>query len=339
MSTTPALTASDASVSGYQFRPTDLAVDRRLPGISAFMRIRNGAEFLAATIRSHIEFFDEIVAVYNQCTDQTPAILETLQREFGPDRLRVIHYADRVYPPGSAGHAKTRANSPHSLVNYYNFALAATRFQYATKLDDDHVAIEAATRVVTDALRSGRTAPDRMLCFSGLNLFRQPDGHYGVLAADPISGNGDIGFFRVGTDTFFTHDRRFERFQRGKLRREFAGFLYWHLKYLKSDLGFGCYELAQNQTSRYAKRKAALERTTPATFSLEELAVSRQSSWLNQVAGWLSDKHAFRRQRDAAIRQSFPDASVNAAVHRTLRPELFSMLRPQPAETADRKVA
>jgi hypothetical protein len=188
-------------------------------------------------------FFDEIVAVYNQCTDATPEILLRLQTEFGPSRLRVIHYLDQVHPPGSEGHAQTDPSSPNSLVNYYNFSLISTRYKYATKLDDDHLAITETTQRVTDGLRNGTASPNTMFCFSGLNLFPGTDGNLGILDSDPISGGGDIGFFPVTNQTYFVHDRRFERFRRGSLRREFAGYLYWHLKYLKRDMGFGNYAL------------------------------------------------------------------------------------------------
>ncbi|MEM6364500.1 MAG: hypothetical protein AAF745_08740, partial [Planctomycetota bacterium] len=137
----PPQEVQSGAVEGYRFHPRDLSCDQRPPGISAFMRIRNGDEFLELTIRSHLPHFDEIVAVYNDCSDETAAILERLQHEVGADRLRVIHYRDRVHPPGSKGHRRTASTSPNSLVNYYNFALAATRYAIATKLDDDHLAI------------------------------------------------------------------------------------------------------------------------------------------------------------------------------------------------------
>ena len=314
---------SNAYASGYSFERRDLCVDDRRPGISAFMRIRNGAEFLATTIHSHIEYFDEIVAVHNQCTDATPEILARLQNQYGCERLRVIHYADQVFPPGSEGHQATEPNSPHSLVNYYNFALAATRYQFATKLDDDHLAIADTTKAITDAIRDGDADPDVMHCFSGLNLFRRPDGEWGILAADPISGNGDIGFFRVTPDTYFTHDRRFERFRRGGLRRSFAGFLYWHLKYVKADMGFGNYDLEINPTSRYAKRKAALDKELPAMLDLSELATTRQPNWINRVGQAVSNKREYTNLRDASIAETFNDATVQAAIERTVSSQFF----------------
>lgn len=313
--------AVGTAVSDYRFRRSDLRVTDRQPGVSAFMRIRNGAEFLELTIRSHIEYFDEIVAVHNQCTDESPAILDRLQAELGTEKLRVIHYCDPVYPPGSDGHIRTDPGAPNSLVNYYNFALAATRYQYATKLDDDHLAVADATKGVAEAIRNGTADPEAMHCFSGLNLFRRPSGDLGILATDPISGGGDIGFFRVTPQTYFTHDRRFERFHRGSARRKFVGFLYWHLKYMKDDMGFGNYDLDLNPASRYAKRKAALEQTTPASLELAELAAARTPTWTDHVWRMVSGKRAFVAQRDAAIPAAFPDRSVAAAIARTVSPE------------------
>jgi hypothetical protein len=318
---------------GYQFRPADLAVERRAPGISAFMRIRNGEEFLEATIRSHIDCFDEVVAVYNQCTDGTADILLRLRHEY-PHKLRVIHYVDRVFPPGSEGHARTPASSPHSLVNYYNAALAATRFAVATKLDDDHLAIARSTKAVTDRLRQAGDTVDAMHCFSGLNLIRGPGGTLGVLASTPISGGGDIGFFPVRPDTYFVHDRRFERFQRGGLERRFCGFLYWHLKYLKAELGFANYEIDANPDSRYAKRRQALAGNPNAMISLHALPARLRPSWGEKLAAMLSAKHRLKLERNAAVASTFPDADALAALHRTTDARwLDAVLHPTAAST------
>ncbi len=322
------------TISGYSFQPSDLRVMDRRPGISAFMRIRNGEDFLELTIRSHIRYFDEIVAVYNQCTDQTSEILMRLQKEFGRSKLRVIHYADPVFPPGSEGHAVTDPRSPGSLVNYYNCALAATRFQYATKLDDDHLAIGSTTQAITSAIRMGSVPSDTMFCFSGLNVFRREDGSLGILQRDPVSGGGDIGFFRVTPQTCFVHDRRFERFQRGGAKRSFAGFLYWHLKYIKADMGFGNYELSRNPGSRYARRKAALQNSVPATLNLQELAQSRKPSLFSRLRSLFSEKWSLVAARDAAIGPAFPDASVHDAILRTVSSEFCdsSVISGRPAD-------
>jgi len=248
---------SATPVETYRFDPADLKVGERRPGISAFMRIRDGAYSLEAAIRSHVGHYDEIVAVYNRCTDETPEILARLQSECG-DKLRLWHYLPAVFPPGSEGHKTTPSDHPQSLVNYYNFALTRTRFTHATKLDDDHVAMgEPTARLVAD-VRAGRAGQGELACFSGLNLARDASG-LGLLAREPFAGQGDHWIFPVRPDTWFVHDRRFERLQHPGMSRKFWGFAYWHLKHLKPEFGFANYDLAQNPNSRYARRLVALQ--------------------------------------------------------------------------------
>ena len=313
---------------GYRFTPADLAVAARRPGLSAFMRIRNGAEFLAAAIRSHLPYFDEIVAVYNQCTDATPDILLSLRQEF-PHKLRVIHYTDRVFPPGSEGHATTKADSPNSLVNYYNAALAVTAFEVATKLDDDHVAIHETTRELTERLRremSQGRALTHMACFSGLNLVRGPRRELGILAETSVSGGGDIGFFPVRPGTYFVHDRRFERFCRGGLRRRFEGFLYWHLKFLKAEMGFANYELEANPNSRYARRRRTLRERGHTLVDIRDLPRLMTPSWSERLAALVLPKKRLQLGRNAALAAMFPDGDTAAAVQRTVLPEFTNVI-------------
>lgn len=242
-------------VETYSFTPDDLRVGERLPGISAFVRTRNGADFIRATILSHAPHVDEIVAVYNQCTDDTEAILAELQDRLGPDKLRLYHYLPRVHPPGSAEHAAEPGASPHSVVNYSNFALSRTGRQVVVKLDDDHIAFDRLLAPMVAGIRTGGLAPGRMTCFSGLNLARDANGDIGIHADTPFSGNGDIGFFAVTPDAYFVHDRRFEDFRKYHFRRVFEGFAYWHMKYLKSGLGFANYEIEDGRNRRFARKE------------------------------------------------------------------------------------
>ena len=183
----------------------------------------------------------------------------------------------------------------------------------------------------TDVIRRGNSSNETMCCFSGLNVFRKPNGGLGILAKDPISGGGDIGFFRVTPHTHFTHDRRFERFNRGGARRRFAGFLYWHLKYLKAGMGFGNYELAQNPSSRYAKRQAELQNNSPRTLNLEELAASRQPTFFSRLQQMVSSKRQLAAVRDATIRSTFPETNVEEAIARTVASDFLPALTPSPS--------
>ncbi|PWK59640.1 glycosyltransferase family 2 protein [Roseicyclus mahoneyensis] len=295
----------------YSFSPALLAPAERLPGVSAFMRIRNGADFLEATIRSHIDAYDEIVAVYNQCTDATPDILDRLAGEYGP-RLRVVHYLPRVHPAGSEGHASTPPSSPQSLVTYYNCALAMTRHQWAVKLDDDHLAIPEALGGMVRRIRTGEADDRRLHCFSGPNLIRDRAGRLGIASADPVSGGGDIGYFRVRTDTYFTHDPRFERFARGPLTREFAGWFYWHLKFLKQGGGFANYELDANPGSRYARKRDKM--AGAGIWDMSQMRQARAPGLIRRLRAQIDGKERLSAARDMALSRAFPQTSVEQAL-------------------------
>jgi hypothetical protein len=315
-----AMSATVTTVEDYRFVPADLKVEERPHGISAFMRIRDGAFSLEAAIRSHIGHFDEIVAVHNRCTDATPDILARLQQEFGP-KLRVWHYLPSVYPPGSAGHQATPPDHPRSLVNYYNFALSRTRFSHVTKLDDDHVAMGEATAQLVAEVRAGRAGQGELACFSGINLARDAAHRLGILAREPFSGGGDIGIFEVRPDTYFVHDRRFERLQHPGLPRRFRGFAYWHLKHLKPEFGFANYDLADNPRSRYARRLHAL-RADHAVIGFAELARLPTPG----LGAWLAAHGLPAPERDRIIAdraraaQSLADTPLDALMSRD--PEL-----------------
>ena len=238
----------------YRFHPEQLAPEARRPGISAIMRLRDSADFLEPVIATHAPYFDEIVAVHNQCTDGTPEILEALRARY-PDKLRVFHYEPRVHPSGTPEHMAEPADSPHSLVNYSNFALARSTCRIVALLDDDHIGIERHVRSVTEAVRARGHLGREMVCVSGINLDRSADGSVEVHAAAPFAGNGDHGYFEVTRKTYFEHDRKFERLRYEEFRRRFWGMAYWHLKFLKQGYGFANYELDRNPDSRYGRHR------------------------------------------------------------------------------------
>ena len=267
-------------VETYRFRPEDLRPATRAPGISAFMRVRNGADFLEATVRSHLSHFDEIVIVYNQCSDATPDILARLRVEFG-NRVRTFHYRPRVFAPGSIGHAREPADSPASFVNMSNFALVQTRFRVAVKLDDDHLALSGRLQRLTEHIRSADFHLDKMLCCAGINLARDAAGTFGVLRRDPLVGSGDLFFFEVTPETYFTHDRRFETFRHDK-PRVFADFTYAHVKFLKSHFGFASRDIEEGGNPRFWRKREEFL-ADRRVISLDELSL-RAPRWLDIAA-------------------------------------------------------
>lgn len=278
------------------------------------MRIRNGSDFLEATIRSHADMYDEIVAVYNQCTDDTADILAKLQAELGP-KLRLFHYLPPVSPAGSDGHAKTPGDAPESLVTYSNFALSQTRYKWIVKLDDDHLCIRSSVQEIVNSIRNGKANEQQMHCFSGLNLMRTGIDEWKIPAEAPVSGKGDIGYFRMTENTYYVHDRRFERFVRGDMKRVFAGWFYWHLKYLKAGGGFANYNLNANPNSRYARRKARLQQG--ALLTLEEAKSALEPGALRQLRAMVDAKERLIVARDRSINTAFPMDNLTNALDAT----------------------
>jgi glycosyltransferase involved in cell wall biosynthesis len=287
----------------FQFQPSDLDKARK-PGLSGFMRIRNGEDWLALSIESHLPYFDEIVAVYNDCSDRTPQILEDLATRF-PDKIKVVHYEPVVHPSNSDLHIRTPASSVHSIVNYYNFSLAQTTRTIATKLDDDHLAIPAQWQAMRDFLAGKQfRLGNEMPCFSGINLVHT-DGGLKIHATVPLAGQGDHWFFEVAPGRYFVKDRRYEHFNRKGLKLSYMGFAYWHLKFLKKDHGFGNYKLETNPNSRFHKQKARFEAGREG-ISLQELArrcqIEAQSpSLTTRIARLLSSKARLKYERAATF--------------------------------------
>ena len=149
---------------------------------------------------------------------------------------------------------------------------------------------------------------------SGFNLARGADGRLGIPAFDPVVGSGDHGYFRVSPRTFFHHDRRFERFAHA-LPRRFAGFFYWHLKYLKTGEGFRNYELAENPDSRYAKKRQAFRQSQ--LIDLPQAVAALAPGPGLRLAALLAPKARLTLARNRAARHELGDATLEAALDRT----------------------
>ncbi len=288
----------------FAFDPREL--DRPRPrGISAFMRIKNGGDFLEETIESHIEFFDEIVAVHNDCADDSVPILQRLQGKHG-DKLRVLCYEPEVPALGSAGHRRATTFSIHGMANYSNYALANTTYSVVAKLDDDHIAIRSNVDAITALIRhSGCQLDRRMICFSGINLVAQGDD-IGIPQCLPFSGDGDIGFLQATPRNYFRQDRRFERLDRRGLKIEYHGIAYWHLKYLKQGNGFDNYQLDRNPNSRFHRQLRRFESgKTP--ISLVELesrcrTLAQCGGMIDRLKRLVSEKERLRHERNEQFR-------------------------------------
>ena len=305
------------SVQDFQFTPDLLQIGKRRPGLSAFVRVRNGEDFLAEAVCSHIEFFDEIVIVFNQCTDKSEQIVRNLITAY-PQQIKAYHYLDPVYPPGHTIYRNLDQRSPNSIGTYYNFALSKTTRTVATKLDDDHIAIPQNVENLIGEIKSRRySMPGQMLCFSGLNLV-SIDSQLQIYKSNPFGGNGDHGFFNVSPHTWFTHTEKFEVFNRRGLTRKFGGMTYLHYKYLKKNFGFDNYDLQKDPRNRYSRHLKKFH-TDQAGIDIDTLVRITQPHILYKLKlPGMSDKLLLKSARAENLKHELANVDL-ATLHRNAR--------------------
>lgn len=126
-------------------------------GVSGLMRVRDDAEFVAASIDSCIDALDELIIVYNDCTDDTPKIVKEKAKQY-PGKIRVYEYPYKVYAVNLTKEeydyiTNEPLDSPHRLCNYYNFALSKVKYQHAVKIDADQIYFTEKLKYWCDAYR------------------------------------------------------------------------------------------------------------------------------------------------------------------------------------------
>ena len=65
-------------------------------GVSGIMRVKNDAQFVQQSIDSCIDALDELIIVYNDCTDNSAALILEKQSQY-PDKIKVYEYKYKVY--------------------------------------------------------------------------------------------------------------------------------------------------------------------------------------------------------------------------------------------------
>lgn len=225
----------------------------RKDGISAFMRIRNGGDYLRISILSVIDQVDEVICVFNNSTDLTENILINLKEEY-PDKIKVYKYVPIVYPPNSKGYLNTPSDSPNSLVYYYNYTLSLTTYKYLFKFDDDEIFFPGIFEEYKNILKKDN---NKCIAMRGINLY---DYNYKLyLNKSNLKTVGyDTIFFIYNNSCIFKKDERYEVFSHniGTILGPRDSF--YHLKRCKVDRGINNYDLDINKNSRYFKMNLEL---------------------------------------------------------------------------------
>jgi len=241
----------------WSVEPEQISDKSRADGISGFMRLKNEAEFADHAIATHLGGLDELVIVYNDCSDETPEICRHWERLY-PDKIKVYEYEPKVVPIGTPEALKIDPRSPHCIANYYNFALALTNRKIVIKIDGDHHAVSGRFHHICDRVRRVLPRKARYPIYGlNLTLFEDEIAIYNYYNFKPnFTGDraqkkgptpftaGDHCFYHVDETCWHTVDpvEGYEVMShRDRPRFRGAPFTYsfFHLKGMKADRGVG----------------------------------------------------------------------------------------------------
>lgn len=155
--------------------PSHLQRERPI-GVTGLLRVKNDAEFLALCIDSCIDALDELIIVYQECTDNSPEIIEQKRKQY-PEKIKSYYYRPRVLSHRLSDEEFAYASalpsdSIHLLCNYYNYTLSKASFRYALKIDADQIYFSDKLREVCDAYRSqGRKKITLTERIAGIGLY------------------------------------------------------------------------------------------------------------------------------------------------------------------------
>lgn len=136
-----------------------IADDRNLKlGLTGLLRVKNDGEFLERCILSCIEALDELIIVWNDCSDNSAQEIDRLSKLY-PDKIKAFEYPYKIYALGLSHEEFQYADSlpedsPNLLCNYYNYCLSKVSYQYAIKIDADQIYNTEKLKSYQDLIKS-----------------------------------------------------------------------------------------------------------------------------------------------------------------------------------------
>lgn len=127
----------------------------RKPGLSGLLRAKNEERFIGACIDSVIDALDELIVVYNDCTDCTETILRNKVKQYG-DKLKIYPFNHKLLVCNLTLEQYEYAvslpeDSPRLHCTQCNYALEHASYQYAVKIDPDQIYFADEVRKWNDA--------------------------------------------------------------------------------------------------------------------------------------------------------------------------------------------
>ncbi|MBR8462164.1 glycosyltransferase family 2 protein [Campylobacter sp. faydin G-24] len=234
-----------------------LSPETRDDGISGFIRCKNEGEYLEQVIDSWIDIVDELVIVYNDCSDNTQEIIQKALQRYD-NKIKAFHYLPKVWSQGSDKYKLLDANDYGSLVNYYNFSLMQTTKKWAVKIDGDIILIPDRIKQIREIYN--KISDNEFLKLGGVNIIMQNNNIFCLSESLFCGIGGDLCLFRVDKQTYFTKDCTCEKLKMPISYKAFrvdnnsienSLISYYHMKFQKSDFGLGVYDFKNNKNTNY----------------------------------------------------------------------------------------
>lgn len=112
-------------------------------GLSGLIRAKNEARFLGFCIDSCIDALDELIVVYNDCSDKTEEILKNKVKQY-PNKLKIFPFNHNILSHNLSKEEFEYAISlPEDSLRLHstqcNYALSKVTYKYAMKIDPDQI--------------------------------------------------------------------------------------------------------------------------------------------------------------------------------------------------------
>lgn len=126
--------------------------------VAGIMRVKNEGPFIRDCIESCIDALDELIVVYNDCTDNSVEEIGKMAQKY-PDKIRVYGYPYEVRAYNLSRDEfetlkKGPEDNPHLLSSYCNFALSKVTADYAMKIDADQIYFSNKLKSLLDYVRT-----------------------------------------------------------------------------------------------------------------------------------------------------------------------------------------
>lgn len=131
--------------------------------VAGIMRVKNEGTFINNCIESCIDALDELIVVYNDCTDNSAEEIEKMVLKY-PDKIHAYEYPYevRAFNLNRKEFDEIKVlpeDNPHLFSSYSNFALSKVTAEYAMKIDADQVYFTTKLKEWCDFMRNCEPMP------------------------------------------------------------------------------------------------------------------------------------------------------------------------------------